>query len=219
MADPPETAEPGPGDVARARRKYSEIAEDYDRRMRRGRRWQGLAVDRLFLGDGDVVIDVACGTGLNFGALRTAVGRRGEVIGIDASPEMLAIAQRRISERGWDNVELIEAPVEKARLDQDADAALFSFTHDVLQSPRAVANIAGSLKPGARVAAVGPKFARGLLASATVNVGVRMIARPFVTTFEGLDRPWRHLEGYVDEMLVEPLALGGAYVAWGRIPE
>lgn len=217
MADPPKTTEPGPGDLARARRKYREMASRYDRRMRRLERWQGLAIDRLFLADGDVAIDVACGTGLNFGALRTAVGRRGKVIGVDASPEMLEIARRRIGECGWDNIELIEAPVEDAPFDDHADAALFSFTHDVLQSPRAVGNVTEHLKPGARVAAVGPKLAEGLLSP--INIGVRMVARPFVTTFQGLDRPWRHLEDHVDELLVEPLALGGAYVAWGRTPE
>ena len=217
MAEPPKTTEPGPGDLARAKRKYREMAGRYDRRMRRLERWQGLAVDRLFLADGDVAIDVACGTGLNFGALRTAVGRRGKVIGVDASPEMLGLARERISERGWDNVELVEAPVEEALFEERADAALFSFTHDVLQSPQAVANVAEHLKPGARVAAVGTKLAGGVMSP--INIGVRMIARPFVTTFQGLDRPWRHLEAYVDELLVEPLALGGAYVAWGRIPE
>jgi hypothetical protein len=39
-----------------------------------------------------------------------------------------------------------------------------------------------------------------------------------MTTFEGLDRPWRELERYTaGEMRSKSLALGGAYVAWGTI--
>lgn len=43
------------------------------------------------------------------------------------------------------------------------------------------------------------------------------MARPYMTTLDGLDRPWRELERYTDRMYTRPLAFGGAYVAAGRI--
>ncbi len=202
-------------DLQKSNRKYTELVSGYDRRMSRAERWQGLAVDRLFLQDGETVIDVACGTGMNFAALRTAVGRRGRIIGIDASPEMVTVARERVAEHGWDNIELIETSVEVAQFDSRADAALFSFTHDVLQSPRSVENVVRHLDGKARVATVGAKYAAPW--ALPVNLAVRLLARRFVTTFKGLDRPWRQLEPYTGELLIEPLAFGGAYVAWGQL--
>lgn len=204
-----------PPDLEKAKRKYTTAAPGYDQRMRRTARWRGLAVDRLFLRDGETVIDVACGTGLNIRALTTAVGPRGHVVGIDASPEMLEIARDRLRRHGWRNVELIESPVEEAAFDGGAEAALFSFVHDVLQSPAAIDNVVAHLTRAGRIAAVGPKYA-GRFAF-PVNAAVRLIARPYVTTFDGLDRPWRLLEPHTGTLMVEPLALGGAYVAWGEL--
>jgi ubiquinone/menaquinone biosynthesis C-methylase UbiE len=198
----------------RALEQYRRAAPGYDRHMRRFARWQRLAVERLELKPGQTVLDVACGTGLTFPSLEAGVGPGGQIVGIDLSPEMLARAQERVDAQGWDNVALIEAWAEEAEIAR-ADAALFSFTHDVLQSPLAVANVVAHLKPGARVASVGAKYVKGW--NPVVNFFVRRSARPYVSTFEGLERPWRELENYITDLDVRPLALGGAYVARARI--
>jgi demethylmenaquinone methyltransferase/2-methoxy-6-polyprenyl-1,4-benzoquinol methylase len=185
--------------------------------MRRFARWQRLAVERLDLQPGETVIDVACGTGLTFPRLQAAVTQAGRIVGIDLSPEMLSEARERVAAQGWDNITLIEGAVQDAQLDIRADAALFSFTHDVLQSPEAVANVLSNLSPGARVASVGAKYAAGW--NPVVNFFVRRAARPYLTTFRGLDRPWRELERHTGEMQHRSLALGGAYVAWGAVKQ
>jgi ubiquinone/menaquinone biosynthesis C-methylase UbiE len=195
--------------------QYRRAAPGYDRHMRRYGRWQRKAVDRLALQPGDTVIDVACGTGLNFPLLWERVGEQGRIVGIDLSPEMVAVARGRVAAEGWSNVDVIEAAVEDATFDVLADAALLSFTHDVLQSPPALANVVAHLRPGARVASVGAKL--GARWNVAVNFFVRRAARPYVTTFEGLDWPWRELERYTGEMRSAELALGGAYVAWGEV--
>ncbi len=64
------------------------------------------ALGRLALREGDHVLDVGCGTGLNFPLLREAVGPSGTVTGLDASAEMLSVARRRIDRAGWSNVDL-----------------------------------------------------------------------------------------------------------------
>jgi ubiquinone/menaquinone biosynthesis C-methylase UbiE len=183
--------------------------------MQRFSRWQRLAVERLELGPAQTVIDVACGTGLNFPLVEERIGPEGKIIGIDLSPEMLGVASRRVESAGWRNVELIEASVDQAHLRELANAALFSFTHDVLQSPEAVANVVRHLRPEARVSSVGAKNAARW--NFPVNFAVRRAARPYVTTFEGLERPWHELERYTDGMKHHSLALGGAYVAWGQV--
>lgn len=201
-------------DAEQAVERYREAAPGYDRHMRRFARWQRLAVERLELTPGQTVIDVACGTGLNFSLLQAAIGPGGRIIGIDLSPEMLAGARKRVTAVGWENVTLIEAPVEEAKAGGAADAALFSFADDVLQSAEAVANVVAHLRPGARVASVGAKLATRW--NLPVNTFVRRAARPYVTTMEGLDRPWRRLERYAT-IEHRSLALGGAYLAWGHL--
>src|ERR1700730_4699621 len=62
--------------------------------------FRGRAVARLGLKPGERVMEVGCGTGRNLPFLRDAVGREGEVIGVDASGGMLAGAQRTIPPRG-----------------------------------------------------------------------------------------------------------------------
>jgi ubiquinone/menaquinone biosynthesis C-methylase UbiE len=211
-----QTVDTGP-DQAAAVEQYHHAAPGYDRHMRRFARWQRMAVERLQLQPGETVIDAACGTGLTFPLLESAVASTGRIVGIELSTEMVSQARKRVAAHGWENVSVIEAPAETAAIEVVADAALFSFTHDVLQSPVAVANVVAHLKPDARVASVGAKLAGGW--SPLVNFFVRRSARPYMTTFRGLDRPWRELERYALEFDVKSLALGGAYVASARLTE
>jgi SAM-dependent methyltransferase len=212
MGEHPATG--GGPDAEKAVEQYRRAAPGYDRHMRRFAHLQRLAVERLELGPGQTVIDVACGTGLNFALLQAGVGPSGHIIGIDLSPEMVSSARERVTAEGWENVTLIETPVEQAKPGGVANAALFSFTHDVLQSPKAVANIVAHLQPGARLASVGAKL--GARWNLPVNFVVRRAARPYVSTFQGLDRPWRELERYA-AIQHRSLALGGAYLAWGQL--
>lgn len=113
---------------------------------------------------------------------------------------------------------LIAAPIEEMRLEQRCAAALFSLTHDVLQSPGAVDRVIDALRPAARVASLGAKWAQGPLAP-VVNAVVRRTAERYVTTFAGFDAPWRLLGERVPDLHVESVAFGGAYLAWGATPD
>ena len=56
-----------------------------------------LAVDRLFAGRGDRVLDLGCGPGANFDALAGAVAPGGRVVGVDASGGMVRRARGEAS--------------------------------------------------------------------------------------------------------------------------
>jgi S-adenosylmethionine-diacylgycerolhomoserine-N-methlytransferase len=56
---------------------------------------------------GAVVIDIGCGTGLNFPALISSIGADGLLVGIDSSASMLKAANRRVKRNGWANVRLL----------------------------------------------------------------------------------------------------------------
>src|SRR5215218_6816860 len=114
---------------------YRGLAAGYDRSTAWLEPYRHRAVSQLRLRPGDVVVDVGCGTGLSFEPIQAAIGPGGRLIGIEPSPEMLAIARARVEEAGWDNVTLLEAGAEEAVILGPADAALFAFTHDVAQSP------------------------------------------------------------------------------------
>lgn len=172
------------------------------------------AIAELDVSRGDTVLDVGCGTGLSLALLRERVGARGRVIGIEQSPEMIALARERVSAARWRNVELVESPVEEAELSGPADAALFHFTHDILRRPEAVANVMHHLRPGAHVVATGLKWARPLLAP--TNLVVLPAALHSVTSLEGLARPWSHLQRHLADLEVRQRLLGGVFIASGR---
>jgi ubiquinone/menaquinone biosynthesis C-methylase UbiE len=173
-----------------------------------------LAISRLELRPGDVVFDVGCGTGLSLAMLRQRVGPKGRIVGIEQSPEMFEQARRRVARARWARVTLTCSPVEDADLRIKADAALFHFTHDILQRPEAIANVLSHLKPGARVVASGLKWAAPWLMQ-PVNLLVLPAALRSVTSLTGMDRPWQRLQKQLGRMTVESRLLGGAYVASG----
>jgi demethylmenaquinone methyltransferase/2-methoxy-6-polyprenyl-1,4-benzoquinol methylase len=70
-------------------------------------RWRRMVVDALELRLGDTVVEVGCGTGLNFDLLQKAVGPNGKIIGIDISEAMLDRARALVQDKGWQNVELV----------------------------------------------------------------------------------------------------------------
>lgn len=169
----------------------------------------------LDLQPGQAVLDVACGTGLSLASLRDAVGETGRVIGVELSPAMLRAAHARCERAGWRNVTLIESTMEDAEMPGPLDAILFNFTHDVIQSPRALARIFAAARPGARVAVAGMKYAPWWLAP--LNPWVRARARPYMTTFAGLDAPWRPLLEYLEGFEWRSIHFTTGYVARGTV--
>jgi ubiquinone/menaquinone biosynthesis C-methylase UbiE len=201
-------------DRRRAIEQYRGAAAGYDRHMWFARGTHREAVARLDLQPGQVVVDVACGTGLNFEGIEKGIGPGGRLIGVDLSPEMLALARERVEARGWRNVTLVEAAAEDAELPAAPDALLFAFAHDVLRSPAALDSLLGAARPGARVVAAGGKWPPRW--AVPVHAYVRLQAPRYVTTMEGFDRPWTLLAERVRGLEVRARSLGGAYVAWGE---
>jgi demethylmenaquinone methyltransferase/2-methoxy-6-polyprenyl-1,4-benzoquinol methylase len=209
-----------PARTARPReavRRYHSHAPLYDAATLAAEGVRDMAIRRLRPRPGEVIIDAGCGTGLNFSRIEHGIGPSGRLIGVELSPAMLARAQERVRANGWNNVELVNAPVEHAPIPASADAALFCLTHDIVRSGAALEHVLAAVRPGGRVVVAGAKWAHWW--ALPVNVATWMWNRSYVTTFEGFDRPWTRLADLVPELQVEPLAsyADGAYVAWGRV--
>ena len=209
--------------------KYRDKAAGYDASAQRTWQIRVSTVALLQLQAGQRVMDVGCGTGLSFGLLREAVGARGEVAGIEHSPDMAALARARIAAAGWDNVRVVEAAAEDAllaRADPSSgpagtpvaqfDAALFNYTHDILRSPPAMANLLRQLKPGARIAVAGmkfpPRWAWPLRAIA------RYQNRSYNGNYAALDAPWDTLLPHVCDFSMRSTLFGTGYIAHCRMP-
>ena len=91
LADPHAAADK----ARRVERMFATIAPSYDLNNRlhslgRDQAWRRAAVDAAQVEPGDIVLDVACGTGDL--AMAFAAGRAGKVIGVDFTVEMLELA-------------------------------------------------------------------------------------------------------------------------------
>jgi len=198
-----------------ALRQYRSRARIYDLELALFEPVRQRAIELLHLKKGDSVLDVGCGTGLSLTALEGLVGAEGSIIGIEQSPEMLERARARATENNWTNIAFISASVEEAAIPRAADAALFHFTHDIMRTPAAVANVVGHLKPGARVVAAGLKWAP--IRTMPLNLFVWNAAMRSTSTLEGLARPWSNLDPLVADIQVEQMLGGTIYVASGIV--
>jgi len=196
--------------------QYRLRAKYYDNELAAFEPIRRRAVDCLQLQAGDTVMDVGCGTGLSFDLLRQGVGPRGRIIGVEQSPDMMAIAQERVSAQGWRNVTLLCASAEKANSEALADAALFHFTHDILTSRAALANVLDQLAPGARVVAAGLQWSHPW--DWPTNALVLAAAMYSMTTLEELSQPWAQLAAHTDTLTKVPSPMNGTYIVSATLP-
>jgi len=122
------------------------------------------AIAALQLRDGSRVLDIGCGTGLNFPRLLATVGPSGQVVGVDRSREMLEVARHKTRNLPPGRVTLIEADAEQldplaVGLDDAGaafDAVLFTYSLSTMAHPElAWQRALAVVRPGGHAAIVG----------------------------------------------------------------
>jgi SAM-dependent methyltransferase len=207
----------GGPDRQTALENYRSLASGYDASCRRIEEARRLAITHLDVRPGDVVYDVACGTGATLPLLAAATGTSGLVIGIEQSPEMAALARQRVA--GIPTVRIVNCSVEDLHDVPLADRMLFCYTHDVLQSPKAVEKLVNSARPGCRLAILGARFLPWIWGF-PINLFVAVRGRRYLSTFRGFRRPLALLSEHTQELeIVRTFHLGTSYLAVGSFAE
>jgi len=82
------------------------------------------SVDSLNLIAGNTVLDICCGTGLNFKLLKNEIGESGRIIGVDLTLNMLKIAKSRCDKHKWCDIDLINSNILNFTAETICDCAI-----------------------------------------------------------------------------------------------
>jgi len=201
---------------------YRKKAWHYDITSRlyfRSRAHRGRAVQALRLRPGATVVEIACGTGLNFPLIEQEIGPEGRIVGVDLTPAMLAQAQRRIETSGWRNVSLVQADAAEFAFPTGVDAILATYPHALLpESAQVIAHGAAALSPGGRWVVLDLKvpdnLPRWLARLAVATVGRSSSLEEWIAR-----RPWEAVRVAMQDALADltwtELFFGVAYLAVG----
>jgi ubiquinone/menaquinone biosynthesis C-methylase UbiE len=192
-------------------------APGYPQRTQRLRTVQALG-----LRPGDTVIDMACGTGLNFALLQQAVGPGGRIVGVDLTDAMLARAQDRIKANGWSNVSLVQSDALAFDFPAEVDAILSTYAlTQVPECAEVIAHGAAALSARGRMAVLDLKVPSSTPAW-LAQVGTATV-RPFASIDQWLmRRPWEAIRAAMQQELADftwtELFFGTAFLAAGSAP-
>jgi ubiquinone/menaquinone biosynthesis C-methylase UbiE len=181
------------------------------------------AVELLQLQEGQIVLDVACGTGRNISLIRQHVGARGKAIGVDYTPAMLAMARAKARLQRWDNVGFVRLDAARLSLDvlhdanvlaegQQIDAVICTLALSCIPAwDDAYSAMLQIVRPGGRVGIMDTDYPAKAGATGEL-VAIRPL-QMLVCRLAGVAggrQPWLRLSDDVDDAVLETYA--GGYV-------
>lgn len=179
-------------------------------------RYRKRAVSALGLKRGDTVVEIGCGTGLNFRYLLQSIGETGRLIGVDLTDAMLHKALKRVQRDQWRNVELIEADAANYIFPAGIQGVLSTFALTLIPEYEQVIDHAARALPanGRLVIADLKKPDRWPLW--LVKFGV-LITKPFGVSLDLAERkPWQIMPKYFARVTLTEYFAGFVYVAVGE---
>jgi len=206
--------------VIRAYRKY---AENYDLAVKFYRllglrigKYRKRTIDLLELSKGDIVVELGCGTGLNFSLVLDKIGTEGKIIGVDITDKMLDQVQKRIKEKGWKNVELVQSDFAEYDFPDNVDgifstgAIQYSTQYD-----KVIKNGYDALKRGRNFVIMDFKMSQG---PARIFTPLLLyFTSPFGADMEYIKRfEWKSLEKYFEKTFYQEGWGGFLYISVGK---
>lgn len=179
-------------------------------------RYRQQTVAALELCPGDHVVELGCGTGLNFSYVQQRIGTQGKIIGVDLTDAMLDVARARVDREGWHNVELVQADVADWHSPDGVAAVYSTLALTLLPEYDAVIERASqALKPGGRLAVLDLKQpARWPMWLVRLAAWIN---KPFGVSLELAERhPWESVRRYLTETEFREYYFGAVYLCVGR---
>ena len=132
-------------------RVYRWDSEDYARHSAAQQEWALELIDKLALRGGEAVLDIGSGDGKVTAALAARLPR-GQVLGIDSSPAMVARARRAFPPKRHPNLRFQHGDALDLAFEKSFDAAFSNATlHWVHDHLRVLKGVARALKPSGRL--------------------------------------------------------------------
>lgn len=122
---------------ATAQAAYNRLSHWYDWLAAAERPFRGQGTTLLNPQLGEQVLEIGCGTGTSLLTLAQAVGKQGDIHGLDLSPGMLTVANGRMAAAGLNKLVTLTCG-DAAHLpyaDHSFDAVFMSFTLELFDTP------------------------------------------------------------------------------------
>lgn len=187
-------------------------------------RYRRQAVEAMNVGEGDTVLEIGCGTGLNFSYIRERIGPSGRLIALDYTPAMIEQAAKKVEEDGWENVQFVRGDAAEADrlVTGPVDGATSTACLCIVPGwEQAIAGAAALLRPGGRLVVLdwltmkpkGPlRVVSPLVAWWTEHYG---FAEPGVDFAEV--RPWKAtMEKYLTNVFYRESYFGTTFLCHGE---
>ncbi len=116
-------------------------------------RYRQDAISALGLAPGDQVVELGCGTGLNFEYVQRIIGPKGKIVAVDLTDAMLDVARWRVAREHWTNVEIVQADLAEWQLPVGVSAVYSMYAITLVPEYDAIIERAsGALRPGGTLA-------------------------------------------------------------------
>ena len=184
--------------------------------------YRKMAVKALKLQPGDIVLELACGTGINFPLYQQYIGPEGRIIGVDITDAMLEQAQKRIASHGWKNVVLFQQDAVTYQTPLPVNAVISTYALSLFPGPkRVLKNITNSLLPDGRFVLLELQIPPSW--PAWLGTAALTLMKPFAVTNEWANqRPWDMLQSTTKRLFnnvkVSERYFGLTYIISGEKP-
>lgn len=179
--------------------------------------WRKKAISELNLNEGHVVVDLGCGTGLNFPYFEKLVGHSGRIIGVDISNSMLAMAKKRIKKNNWKNISLFLDDMANYKIPR-ADAIISTYSLGLSKSyDKVIQEAYHALKPDGKFVVLDFKNDYlSLRARTFLPFWLRCINDYSALTVDfGSTHPWKSVKNYFTKSHLQEFFGGLSYISVG----
>jgi ubiquinone/menaquinone biosynthesis C-methylase UbiE len=179
-------------------------------------RYRQDTISALGLCPGDQVVELGCGTGLNFEYVQRIIGPEGSIVAVDLTDAMLDVARCRVAREHWTNVEIVQADLAEWQFPVGVSAVYSTLAITLVpEYDEIIKRASRALRPGGSLAVLDMKEPERW-PTWLVNLAV-WLYRPFGVSLDLAHRhPWESIGRYLRQTSYKEYYFGAIYVCAGR---